>query len=370
MYGKKMTSRQLRRFLEHVFDRNSRIGESNRLSTPIMIWGNHGLGKTQLVTEYAREKGWGLAYCAPAQFEEMGDLHGIPTLVDPDKTIIGDEYMVYSPPEWSPKTEGPGILLLDDLNRADDRILRGTMQLLQNFELMSWSLPPKWQIVCTANPEDEHYSVTPMDDAMLTRLLHTTMIFDAPAWAGWASESGVDQRCIDFVLTYPESITGRRTTPRSITQFFLQIQEIESFKTEIDLVEVLALSALDDVTVATFMNFINDDLEKLISPQDILEAKPFGDVKKRIIELSRGKDGAIRLDRLGTICTRLFIHLTAKDYTPQDQHGENIVAFLKIDELPNDLKMSLYMDVQREAGPEVREMLKDKRLAELLLATM
>lgn len=49
-----------------------------------MIWGNHGLGKTQLVTEYAREKGWGLAYCAPAQFEEMGDLHGIPTLVDPD----------------------------------------------------------------------------------------------------------------------------------------------------------------------------------------------------------------------------------------------------------------------------------------------
>ena len=53
------------------------------------------------------------------------------------------------------KDEGPGILLLDDINRADDRILRGCMQLLQNFELTSWKLPPKWQIVATANPEGE-----------------------------------------------------------------------------------------------------------------------------------------------------------------------------------------------------------------------
>ncbi|MCP4130117.1 MAG: hypothetical protein GY754_03770 [bacterium] len=34
--------------------------------------------KTQLVQDFAHSRGWKFAYCAPAQFEEMGDLHGMP----------------------------------------------------------------------------------------------------------------------------------------------------------------------------------------------------------------------------------------------------------------------------------------------------
>ena len=41
-----------------------------------------------------------------------------------------DEATVFAPPAWVPTADGPGILLLDDVNRADDRILRGLMQLL------------------------------------------------------------------------------------------------------------------------------------------------------------------------------------------------------------------------------------------------
>ena len=113
------------------------------------------------------------------------------------------------------------MLLIDDINRADDRILRGCMQLLQNYELSSWRLPDKWQIVATANPEGADYSVTPMDDAMLTRMIHTTLIFDHKVWAQWAYSSGVDDRGISFVLTYPELINSERTTPRSLTQFLI-----------------------------------------------------------------------------------------------------------------------------------------------------
>ena len=39
--------------------------------------------------------------------------------------------------------------------------------LLQEFEMFSWKLPPKWLIVCTANPDSGEYSVTEMDDAMI-----------------------------------------------------------------------------------------------------------------------------------------------------------------------------------------------------------
>ena len=62
-------------------------------------WGTHGLGKTQIVRDYAINKGWKFSYIAPAQFEEMGDLHGMPNVIDPDEKISGDEYTVYSSPE-------------------------------------------------------------------------------------------------------------------------------------------------------------------------------------------------------------------------------------------------------------------------------
>jgi hypothetical protein len=368
--GQSVNSIQLRRILEHIFIRNDAMQSKGQRGTPILIWGNHGLGKTQSVMDYARQNNWKVAYCAPAQFEEMGDLHGMPTILDPDKSVIGDEYTVYSPPEWVPKDEGPGILLLDDINRADDRMLRGVMQLLQNFEMLSWKLPHKWQIVATANPDNGEYSVTPMDDAMHTRMLHVTLVFDPKSWADWAYNAGVDSRGIDFVLTYPEAVTGKRTTPRSLTQFFDQIHSITDLKAEAELVMALASSALDNTTVSSFMSFINDDLTRLIEPVEILNAEKFKEIATRMGEISTGKNGEIRLDRISTVCTRLYLHLKKSDYKMNEKHASNVIEFLLLDSIPNDLKMSLYMDITKDCDTHIKEMTKDKRLANLLLNSL
>ena len=368
--GQEVNTIQLNQFLTHIFNRNNKMSERGQRGTPIMIWGNHGLGKTQTVMDFAKNNNWKIAYCAPAQFEEMGDLHGMPSIMDPDEKISGDEYTIYSPPEWVPKEEGPGILLLDDINRADDRILRGVMQLLQNFELQSWKLPEKWQIVATANPDDGDYSVTPMDDAMLTRLMHISLKFDPIAWATWAQNAEIDKRGIDFVLTYPESITGKRTTPRSLVQFFNQIHEIDNLKEEVELVSILAKSTLDDTTVQSFISFIMDDLMMLIDPQDILNTADFDEIKKKMAVIAVGKRGEKRLDRISTITTRLYLYLINPTYKPEDKHKENLVEFLLLNEIPNDLKLSVFMDLNKEGSETVKKMLQDKRLAKLLLSSM
>ena len=369
-YGSKLDAMVLAETLAFLFESNLKNEQrTNERPTPICIWGTHGLGKTQLVLSYARDRNWKVAYCAPAQFEEMGDLHGLPTKMDPDPTRFGDEYTMYLPPDWVPTEEGPGILLLDDFNRADDRILRGLMQLLQNFEMFSWSLPEKWQIVCTANPEGGDYSVTPMDDAMLTRLLHLTMVFDVKAWAAWAVKNDIDPRGIAFVLTYPEVITGQRTTPRSITAFFQQLRHIPDLKADLDRVLILANSSLDDVTVSAFLAFINDNLSSLIHPDEILEAADFSAIARRIKALATGKGEARRVDRLATICTRLYLHLAQKDYTPGETDAANLVAFLLLDVIPNDLRFSLHKDLVA-LGPKTTAMLNDSRLARLILAGM
>lgn len=366
-YGPKGNSLELNELLNHMFEANMTKSYRDKKPTPICIWGTHGLGKTAIVRDYALERNWKFSYIAPAQFEEMGDLHGMPYVVENEE---GRKITRYSPPDWVPTEEGPGILLLDDINRADDRILRGCMQLLQNYELSSWKLPDNWQIVVTANPEGGDYSITPMDGAMLTRMLHTTLMFNAKAWAKWASTVGIDSRGIDFVLTYPELINNNRTTPRSLTQFFELIRNIENLKQSIGLVYSLALSCMEEVTANSFINFVNDDLNTLIEPLEIVTAKNFKEVKEKVIKLAQDSTGKKRVDRLSTICSRLYLYLTGAGYKAAENHSENLVNFLLIEEIPNDLLVSLYMDLLKNGSEDVKAMMREKRLASFLLNSM
>ena len=369
-YGKKINTIQLNELMLHVFETNIRQQESGGRATPVMIWGSHGLGKTQCVIDFAKNLNWKIAYCAPAQFEEMGDLHGMPTIHDPNPEIDGDEITVFRPPSWIPREEGPGILVLDDINRADDRMLRGVMQLLQNFELLSWKLPAKWQIVATANPDDGNYSVTPMDDAMLTRLLHVTLEFDVKAWLKWANKTQIDSRGIDFVSTYPEAITGRRTTPRSLVQFFDQIRHIADLNANVSLVEILASSTLDDETVAAFIGFINEDLTILLQPNDILDSADWKKTGKHIESISTEKNGMQRLDRISTMCMRMYFFITDDKYKAKENHKENLINFLLHESIPNDLKMSFYFDISKEGSESIKQLVSDPRLSKLLLNSM
>jgi MoxR-like ATPase len=359
--GARLDAGRLTRLLDHVFDSTGRAGRG----TPVCVWGTHGLGKTMLIEDMAAERGWQFAYCAPAQFEEMGDLHGLPRHERRD----GRDVTVFAPPSWVPTAEGPGILLLDDINRADDRILRGLMQLLANFEMVSWRLPPRWHIVATANPEGADYSVTPMDDAILTRMLHTTLVFDAQAWARWATRADVDPRGIAFVLSYPETVTGRRTTPRSLTQFFAQIAGIADLKRDIDLVSWLARATLDESTVGALVAFVNEDLHELIDPREILDAPRWPMVATRIDALA-GSAGSRRVDRLSTVCTRLFLALVQDQVPLSDHQATNLVSFLTHPALPNDLRVALHRDLIRDAGAPVAEAMRDKRLATFLVDAM
>ncbi|MEZ4685620.1 MAG: AAA family ATPase [Bacteroidia bacterium] len=274
-YGSRAKASELRAFIKHVLRANRQVEKEGKRKTPVCIWGRHGIGKTEIVENLAQELGYDFAYIAPAQFEEMGDLVGMPA--------IEDGRTVFRAPQWVPTSPGPGILLIDDVNRADDRILRGIMQLLQNYELVSWKLPADWHIILTANPDGGDYSVTPMDEAMLTRMMHITLEFEVKEWARWAQLGGVDPRGISFVLTYPELVSGNRTTPRTLVQFFESTGQIEDLATELDLIQILGASTLDAETVSAFVAWVNQNLAELVSPDEILNAEDFeSEVRNRL----------------------------------------------------------------------------------------
>ncbi len=308
--------------------------------TPLCIWGLHGIGKTELVRDFAQSNGLGFRYIAPAQFEEMGDLLGMPFVeTHPEKGALTR----FAPPEWVPLEEGPGIFLIDDVNRADDRILRGLMQLLQNYELAGWSMPKRWLIVLTANPDGGDYSVTPMDNALLTRMLHVTMIFEVKNWAAWATRKGIDARGIAFVLAYPELVTGKRTTPRSLEQFFEAIRSIEDLKQAQSLVKMLAEACLDVETAAAFLHFIHLDLDRLIAPETLLNAVDFEKIEAELHELSTGD--IQRADLLSVIIQRLAHHIASMPDELSPQQTDNLRRLLLLDSLPGDLRFVLAQDL-------------------------
>lgn len=363
--GPTLDATSLTAVLGHVFEANALAANHGELPTPVCIWGLHGIGKTALVKEIVLARGWDFVSIAPAQIEELGDLHGLPTRLDGGTGKANDGRTGFLSPTWVPTKKGPGVLLLDDLNRADDRVLRALMQLLQTHSLYSWGLPEGWQIVCTANPESGAYSVTSMDDAMLTRMLHFTMAFDPTVWARWARNAGIDKRCIEFVTTYPEAVLGRRTTPRTLVQLFRLLAPIEQFNNARELVSRLAYSALDVATAASLVRFVCDEQRQLARAEDILDADTTTAALRLVIDAAtdHGQGGCHRIDRVGLVMTRLEEAIMAEGYTPGVRHGANLSAVLASNEVPRDLAMRLHRTLaQKGFGHLVRERAIAKRL--------
>jgi hypothetical protein len=361
-YGPTLDSIALGRTLEHIFKMNAERRARGDRGTAVCIWGSHGIGKTELVREFAESRRWGFATISPAQFEEMNDFHGLP-VASPSRVEGEPPVTVYATPEWVPRASGPGILLLDDFNRADLRIFRGLMQLLQDFRLFSWSLPSGWEIVLTANPDTAEYAVTSMDSAMLSRLLHFNMVWDPKAWALWAAAAGIDRRCIDFVLLNPDLCSSSgRTSPRSLVQFF-RLLDFADFAAHRNEIGVLGASCLDEESVQSFLAFAIEDLPGLVSPEELLTAADPMPVLARLESLVY-EDGVIfRADRLATVLTRIYLALLFNYVEPSAVRKENLVLFLLSSLMTADHRMAFWRDIASSGRKDLKELLVDPRLA-------
>jgi hypothetical protein len=359
-YGAHANAETVATLIRHAFRVMESLPTGER-PVPVCIWGLHGIGKTELVRGLAQELNAQLEYIAPAQFEEMGDLIGMPR--------IDDVVTRFAPPSWVPNQAGPGILLLDDVNRADDRILRGIMQLLQFYELVSWKLPEKWVIVLTANPDGGDYSVTPMDDALLNRMLHITMDFNAPVWAKWAEKAGVDERGINFVLTYPELVNGKRTTPRSLVQFFDQIRIFDDLNEALPLIKILGEACLDTETVQAFVSFIHLRLDRMPGPDQILDSPDFSQISGQLQRLIN--DGTVqRLDILSVTITRLNNFLLLHPEKLNELRLQNLTRFILLDFIPNDLRLSMAQELTATGHPGLMKLYAVPEIGQLLLKKM
>jgi len=315
---------ELKGFIRHMVSNNQHIQAEGKVPVAINIEGDAGLGKTSAIMQLGKELEMDVVKLNLSQIEELGDLVGFPVkefLVKNQEgkerwiiesqvqgalkagyTVV-DKRMAHAAPEWiQGKGEG-GFLVLDDYTRADHRFMQATMEILDRQEYVSWKLPKNWHVILTTNPDNGDYNVTSLDVAQKTRFISVEMKYDVNVWARWAETAGIDGRCINFMLMNPELVT-QRVNPRSITTFFNAISSIGKFEDELPLVQMIGEGSVGADFSSMFTMFINNKLDKIISPEDILtkdETYVMGALTSAV-----GKDDEFRADISSIIATRVI----------------------------------------------------------------
>jgi hypothetical protein len=287
----KLNVTELKTFITYVVGNNKFIQDKGKIPTAIAVTGDAGLGKTSAILEVGAELGLDVVKINLTQIEELGDLVGFPykefEMKKQDgtskwvpeslmETYIKAKYiptsrnrMSYAAPEWiEGKTDG-GILLLDDFNRADNRFIQASMELIDRQTYISWKLPKNWHILLSQNPDNGDYNVNSQDGAQTSRYISVDVKFDADVWAKWAEGQGLDNRCINFILMNPEAIT-KEINSRAATTFFNAISSIDKFEKELPLITMVGEGSVGEDFTAMFAMFINNKMDKIISPKDIL----------------------------------------------------------------------------------------------------
>jgi hypothetical protein len=152
-----------------------------RARRPVLLEGPTGIGKSEVVRKVADRLGVA-TIVLDLSLLEPPDLVGLP--------VLADGRTAYALPQILPR-DGAGILMLEELNRAERYIQQPALQLLTARRLHEYELPPDWVCFAAVNPETADYQVTPLDRALRARFLTLAVRADRGAWLAWAETHGV-----------------------------------------------------------------------------------------------------------------------------------------------------------------------------------
>ena len=174
----------------------------------IMLVGKHGIGKSEILTSYFKNKGMKVVTLFLGQMADPGDIIGIPSKVEKqDADGKATSRTDFTPPYWFPQDGQPIVLFLDELNRARPEILQTVMDLTLNRKLAGKALPEGSHVISAVNDGDE-YQLTDLDPALVSRFNIYEFKPTVEEWLNWAVSQGLDERVINFIQDNPTWLDG------------------------------------------------------------------------------------------------------------------------------------------------------------------
>ena len=191
-------------------------------SSPLLIWGAPGIGKTAIVeavlSEFEEFKGYN--FIAKTLSNETRESFFLP-----DYAEVNDERKAIDIPKtWLPvykptgdkerdkvadEALGKGLLFIDELSRATQGVLNVMLPLINERKLGEYRLGSGWVIIAASNRiEDDPTSDQAMlGSAMLNRFTQVTYAPHVNSWKQWAEKQGFISPLLLQWLSLPESET-------------------------------------------------------------------------------------------------------------------------------------------------------------------
>ena len=304
----------------------------------ILLIGNHGIGKSEVLTSYYSSKGMKVVTLFLGQMSDPGDIIGLP---NKDK---GGQRTEFLPPYWFPVDDQPIVLFLDELNRARPEVLQTIMDLTLNRRLAGKPLPAGSRIISAVNDGDI-YQLTDMDPALVSRF--NVMVFrpTVQEWLLWAKKSNCDARVISFIEENPIWLDRDPDMKEDIDSGLEKQPDRRSWKRVSDMIngvpelKKLHLKSISSIVgkkaATTFLNSIST--RKLISARDVLLdfSKHLSVLKSyKLHEISSVNDALFRALEVSTLnenekcvaCENLdkYFHFLTKEKKEAAAHFANL----------------------------------------------
>ena len=165
-----------------------------------MLWGPRGVGKSSIVRQLAAQFRVPLVDLRLTSIEPV-DLRG---------AIYADEVQgrtVWFPPEFLPGPEqAEGILFLDELTAADQRLQVSAYSLILDRRVGQYCLPPGWLVVAAGNASHHGAVAHDMGTALADRMFHFNVQAVIDAFLAYALEQGLAPEVMAYLRVRPDRL--------------------------------------------------------------------------------------------------------------------------------------------------------------------
>lgn len=395
------TIKQIDTILELLFKTNKYLADNGKTPLAVELLGEPGMGKTTACKQIADRHGMDFVKLTLSQYDDLGDFVGFPIRSfemekNGEKQFVHEEALtLYTkdgwkftglkrtencPPQWLVGHNKPMVVLIDDWTRAQPRFQQAMMEFIECQTYGDYSLPKGSTILLTSNPDNGDNQVNSIDPAMRTRFGSINVGFDVKEWAEWAEFNDIDPRCINFFLMNPEiynpfaevgDTEEKKVNPRSLTKFFLSLSLIEDFNTieARDLIANYGHIFVNETIAGLFLQFITDNLDKLITPQEMLDGDYKAVVERLKSDMSPKGDFLASIASVIAVRLENYIKKCAKEKSIKPTWAKSLGELLKTDKLfPKDIRLDIAKSVFSSAkeGKEFMSWATDADLRKMI----
>lgn len=260
-----------------------------------LVVGESGIGKTALASKIAEENGWSLVVIDGNLLKE-GEIGGLPTIesyttFDSNGNKVEKKMTIYAVHtklrEIDEEIEKGNTVLLfiDELNRCEHTVQQELMNLILNREINGYKLNKNVKILSAMNPSNEYgadldYQVVDMDPAQENRFVWLNMEPDYNEWIRWAIDTGIEQKVVEFISTFPEYLhkindDDINATPRSyerISKSYAIYKEKKDVIPKSVFLNVVK-GNVGGFIAQEFMSFVESDAKPLVSYDEVFSGE-------------------------------------------------------------------------------------------------